>query len=392
MIIKFDELCEKLGLSTAFENQEQLHTIEHWCAENILTDLHYDGDTDEKYQHYLTLIKNYLDRFYNQIPLNLLDNLAEFDHKNAIQYAALHGYDRFIAQQTSLSGALLNQNDAAGMTPLHLSAIEGHVHTVNALLAKGANPLIANPASQLPIHSALFMPALHDETSLKNKEAIFRTLHEHAPDSLLHTDSNGDSVFHLMVIYGFTALLKEFLDKNHAGAFIKNHHSLYPIHTAILNNRVDSVTFLQTIDKVPDLTDANGQAALHYAALYGNEELIRQCITAQKDINIRDKSDKTPLMLATEIQNLQNLQILIRQGADTTLVDYRGYSILQYAIITENIDLISWIVENTPIDINQHDTEGTPPLHLARLLNNDVIEELLVSKGAHPNHIQHFIL
>ena len=316
MTTTFAKLSTQLGLTPTYQKAEQLQHLENWCHEHISSDICYQGHPDNRYSQYLTLAKYFIDEFLNHVPTNIEETSPHFNQMNAIQYAAQQGYDQFITAQTSLADDTLNKTNTDGMTPLHLSASKGHVHTTQALLAKGANPRIPNNESQLPIHLALFVPARHDKKLITKKIAIFKQLMASAPDTIEHEDSSGESIFHLMASeQEFCPLMATLLKKNEQGAFYCNHRSQYPIHTAILNNQLANAKLLLAIDKCALLADTKHQVALHYAARYGTKEMVQHCCEATANINIQDIAQKTPLILATEANNLTAVETLIQNGA-----------------------------------------------------------------------------
>ncbi len=244
---------------------------------------------------------------------------------------------------------------------------------------------------QLPIYSALIVPMIHDERLISNKIAIFKALIQCDPNSIEHKDSSGDSVFHLMATnQAFYPLMSELLRKDNQGAFYCNNHTQYPIHIAILNHQEEITQLLLFTDKkIATLSDAKRRVALHYAARYGTENIVRDCCQATTDINIRDNEEKTPLILAAETGNLIAVQILIKNNANASLVDIYGRSILHAAISSMNKELVEWILEHTSVDVNLPDVEGTPPFQFCLLYPNEAIAKLLTAKGARGNPLTH---
>lgn len=314
MITTFNDLCRTFDLPSTSEDDKKLASLVHWCYENISTDVGYTGTTAEKYTHYLDFAKHYFNAFLPHVTEDKKLKVIQFGLLNAIQYAAQQGYDQFIMKQISDHDVALDEQNEYGMTPLHLSAVYGYDHTVNALLVKGANPRILNHQAQPPIFSALFVPMSHADDLKAKKVRIFKALMATAPETITHHDKSGNTVFHLMVVNGFFELLTSMLHENTEGAFYRNHHSHYPIHSAILNNQIVAAKYLLAIPHVAALADAQHQVALHYAARYGSKEMMEICCAATTDLNCRDGSGKTALMLATEAQNVEAIQVLIKNG------------------------------------------------------------------------------
>ncbi len=383
MTITFKILCETLRL----ENEQQYDLLKTWCECHVSTDISYDGSAADQYISYLALAKQYLDYFLPNIPVNPNEVSAQFNGMTCVQYAALNGYDHYILNLTGVASHAFNQAASGGMTPLHLAAAGGFPHVIRALLKFGADATQTNQSNQLPIFSALFVPMFHDETLIGKKAWIFTTLNTKAPGLLEHQDSSGDTVFHLMAVHGFKRLLTEYMVIVPKALFISNNRMRYPIHTAILNNQPDIVELLLSVPDMAMLADAKGQGALHYAARYGSPAIVKQCCDATREINCIDNANRTPLMLAISSQNIEAAKILVTQGADVTMTDEQGFSILHLAIDTLDTDLIAWVVNHMAMHINQVDDHGHTALaHLiqyhADLANFESIERLLLDHGA----------
>lgn len=383
MAMSFAELCEELHLSPRIEQESQIIALENWCLQNISQDLHVTGQNAERYTEYLALAKTFLDDFLAYIPQNLAQKSPKFGHLNAIQYAAEHGYDQFITTLPALTDGLINEGDINGMTALHKSATEGHLFTVHALLNKGANAAVSNKQKQFPIQSALFVPILHEDGLIERKKHIFMALFDSQPELIGECDHDGNTVLQRMASHGFDDIMAIVLQINPTLASVKNHASLYPVHTAILNQQAAALNQLLKIDGVAALRDSKKRVPLHYAARYGTRDMVEQCCLATNDINITDNAQKTPLIWAAKAKNQEALELLIQKGAIVTAADYEGYTILHHAVIAQNAFMVRWIVANTPDELlNQVDAEGHSPLFHAQNGKNRDIEEILLSNGA----------
>jgi len=334
---EYEDLEYDLQLTPEFQSEEQLQTLKRWCRTNVSQDIVFTGSASEKYHQYHELAKAFLDYFKPRVPGNIEQLVDDFEQQTAIQYAATKGYDRFIHSLKMLTPMVFDQPNQNSMTPLHLAALKGHVHTVDALLKQGANPKITNKNKQTPLFSALQL-SIRDKNDKKmhsKKEHVFHLLWSNAPDSVMHQDTSGDSVFHLMASNGFADLLSQTLEKAPEGIALRNNHTRFPIHTAILNNQLSVAKHLleHASDIANDQTDSQGRAPLHYAAMYGSDDLVELCISATKDINKRDTLDQTPLILAAAAHNqTAAVHILIHHGADESLTDCNNRTYHDYEI------------------------------------------------------------
>lgn len=380
MAASFQELCNELKLPLTYEQESNLNSIEVWCYKNISQDICYNGNSNEKYSNYLAFAKNYLDNFIVHLPDSIAQKTSFYSNLSAIHYAAQQGYNRFIENQSIISEDVINEWDNYGMTPLHKAAIQGYLFTVQALLTKGANAHKTNAQKQLPIHSALFVPIFCEEEILQNKEKIVRELLPFTPEVLTMQDTDGNTIVHLLATNRFDSIITQLIDMNPQLAFIKNNASLYPIHTAILNQQFNAIDFLLSIKNVATLTDSQQCLPLHYAARYGTAEMVRSCCLATENIDSRDGQGRTPLLCAAYAGNEETLAALIKNGADPKCTDYQGFSILHVAVKEQNEAMVRWIVDNLgDVLLDQVDAVNNSPLFYAKKNKNHDIEAFLIN-------------
>ncbi len=328
-----EEVVAELGISLDQGDDRQLEILRTWCQQHISRDVIYEGPY--AYEAYIKFAKTYYAVFLDHVPgaiANLGDHIDEFDGMNAIQYASLQGYDVYLQHLENVAPAIYSSSNRVGMTPLHLAAVKGRVHTVELLLAHGANPNALNCKNQLPIHSVLTVPIANSPELFAQKIAIFEQLEACTdPDLMLAQDSDGDNIFHLMACANigsdaFLALLQHCLENPHSAHMLrcKNQLSHYPIHTALLNLQEGMAAAMLAVPagdhltKIADLKDKNGQTALHYAvASHASEACVLQCIQAASDINHMDRHHETALMLAVNLKNDCAKNLLIAHNADT---------------------------------------------------------------------------
>ena len=309
---EFELLCDELHLTAELEDAKQLERLKHWWQTSVSSDISFKGSSKEEYKMYLNEANRYLNTFISN----------KFTHMNAIQYAALHGYNHYLAKVNELSDAF-SQPDQDGMTPLHWAAYKGHVQTVKTLLKKGADPLKENKHAQLPLYSTLLVPVRKSAALFSHKLTVFKKLLKAAPETINHHDNSGNSVLHLMAsVSQFNPLLQDAIKSKVQALSQPNNLKQYPIHTAILNHQTNNArVLLESNSGMDKQGDRENRSALHYAALYGSDELINLCINYSDNINARDTYNKTPLILAAEAGNQEAITALIDHHADQTCLD-----------------------------------------------------------------------
>lgn len=167
---------------------------------------------------------------------------------------------------------------------------------------------------------------------------------------------------------------------------IHNKPTHYPIHTAILNNQLNSVIQLLHVNNTALQKDSNGWLPLHYAARYANKEIIEACCQFSTNKDTPDAMGRTPIMIAAESGRLSAVITLIGYQAQVDLSDSAGLGILHYAVKSGNLDLVRWLIEHTHLDINATDGQNQTPVQLSETnlsgTDKNKISSFLLEHGA----------
>ncbi len=383
MITSLKDLCEELKLPTAAADESQLIDLEAWIYENISRDIFFEESGGFKYTSYLSYAENYLDKFLKNIPSSLSEKIACFNNMSTIQYASEQGYHYFLANLPTIDAEVINESDSHGMTALHNSAIKGYLNTVRVLVEKGANINQANAQKQLPIQCALFVPILHLNRLIQRKAKIFSELLPLTSNALSLQDNHGDTLLHKLANSPFHEALVDVVNAVPQLAFVKNKASRAPIHTAILNYQRQNCEVLLALEGGATITDAHKATPLHYAAQYGDAVMIECCCKITRmNLNDKDRQGNTALLLAAVTGNLETLVALINKGADPSIVNNDGFSILHISVRANNSIMSAWLVENIGVRlINLRDNAERIPLYYATKNNNNLIEKLLLDNS-----------
>ncbi|KAJ2547922.1 palmitoyltransferase akr1 [Coemansia sp. RSA 1933] len=191
-------------------------------------------------------------------------------------------------------------------------------------------------------------------------------------------------------------------------------------------HRGDYVTVKECIDKKGvslESKDPQGNSLLHVAVLSGSMEIVRYFVEEKRvNVNVRNVLHNVPpLFWAISQVRLNVVVYLLDHGADPTLVDSLGYSILHAAVHagavfilvylattqvsafgytidvgdSQGITPLMWAVCQRRIEIvefllriganiNAQDKTGKTPLHYSLMSGSDAISALLLVKGADP--------
>ncbi|KAK3089622.1 hypothetical protein FSP39_005121 [Pinctada imbricata] len=123
------------------------------------------------------------------------------------------------------------------------------------------------------------------------------------------------------------------------------------------------------------------KTALHQAVLDCRLHQVRLLVSKHGvNVDCKDLNGRTPMMLACMIDEefgYRMAKIFLGAGAFLNLRDYLGRTALSYASMNGRASIVSLILKEDVLDINEADNDGNTPLHHAALSGNPTIVELL---------------
>ena len=145
------------------------------------------------------------------------------------------------------------------------------------------------------------------------------------------------------------------------------------LHWASLHGQDDVIEELLNRD-ISLINSANnsGMTALHFAAgsekgLASLEHLVRYP-TNVININARDQHKRTAMHLAAKFARMLCLQELLRREADPAPSDCFTMTPLHYAVSTGNNKLVDALLDHPLVDVNSMDESGMTAVHHAAFL------------------------
>ncbi len=380
--------------------------------------------------------------------------IKDYENRSAFEYALKNGLIDYI-----LNVKTINQRAANGNTTLHYAVEFSNVKLVKKILELEK---VKNIKNNLGL-TALGLAYRKNDSEVATEIAsmlIIAGMHplggrfkEFETASLRRNYSmrfdGGDTLLHIFARRGYDGFIKFLLGlKVPVSIDLKNISGSTALHESVREGNISTAKILLAKGADPNARDNSGNTALHlvmplesrqglFAELlakganpalkdnYGEvplhiavrmkmgDDIIRQLIQAGTDVNERNKKGKTPLMFAIERNNLDQVDYLIKYGADIHAEDTdgktafieslsRGKEMVEHVITDKTYlkrdsngatplhiaiknkaaaDVIYYLVEKKAL-VNTRDKLGNTPLHLAVFMNAKEAGEILLANNA----------
>eukprot|EP00435_Cladocopium_sp_Y103_P072762 s30_g41.t1 len=166
-------------------------------------------------------------------------------------------------------------------------------------------------------------------------------------------------------------------------------------------NRLDEVELLLHRPQDPETRDAEGKAALHFAAEEGHLQCVELLLEAGARLDLQQELTGTaPLHLAAEQGHLAVVRLLLQRGADKDLARHVevvkllldvgadkdkasavGATALHLAALNGHMEVVHLLLR-AGVDRDKTSTAGATALHLAALNGHPDVLKVLLDHGA----------
>ena len=130
--------------------------------------------------------------------------------------------------------------------------------------------------------------------------------------------------------------------------------------------------------------DPLGRSALHFASRANNRANVELLLSYQADIDAVDNEQVTCAMYAVEAWAQETFHVLLSHGCDLSKVDVHNRNVL-HRMCRQRLDIETYINSEVQIAdevLNQVDSDGWTPLHVAAFCEEDASLEWLLKRGA----------
>lgn len=190
----------------------------------------------------------------------------------------------------------LNEQDENGNTVLHYALRDRKVEYINFIIDKDIDLEIKNNRDETPIRTTI-------------KYGHFDLL-----KSLINAGAKID--IHYLCIYGNETILGDFLIDEMINISDKYHRT--PLMYTIQTQDINFIKYVLAFKPDLDIIDVESKNCLHYACLFGLDEILPELITTE-NIDQVDKNGNTPLILAAIGKFTKCCNLLILFGAKSNI-------------------------------------------------------------------------
>jgi ankyrin repeat protein len=348
-------------------------------------------------------VKKYLDLGFTQEVVdssgrNLLLQAAAYNHLNLVEF--------FIGNRANIS-----KMDHKGNTILHFLAENRSAKApalIKQALQSGAFLGAKNYEGQTPAGSALkkgnsagfkvFLDAGYDKNSieggmpvvlfayLKGQNAIVKSLMEAGAD-INRADAAGEIMLHHAAMRNDGPMVKDLLDKG-AQINARSADGRTALMYALEKNRIPIAELLIKKGADVNATDRKRQNILHYLApLQQAGQLIALLPAEGVNVNAKDDTGRTPLLVAAMSARWSNVELFASKGADVNIADSTGKTPVLMAAEKGNLTAVKTLIDRGS-DVKKADASGQTVLHyLAGQRGKAVVQMIpeIIAKGGQVN-------
>ncbi|KAK3101023.1 hypothetical protein FSP39_000330, partial [Pinctada imbricata] len=319
----------------------------------------------------------------------------KLEGKTALQLAAYEGHVEVIKFLLK-SKADVNLTDAEGDTPLHYSAFGKEFKAMAALLDSNPNVNVVNRKKQTPLHIAVGKgcPKCTQLLIQKNCDPTIK-------------DSDGDTAMHDCISQkeGQPDIMMSVLKSPKADYRSTNSKDFNVLQWAVLKDARLAVDIM--LEGKKDFVNdrmSEGFSALHIACANGFVEVASSLVMKGNcDVNVRDKNQRTPLIIAVSQSHKRTIEALLQKpDIDVNAQDDKGNTALHVALARKDMQeemqedvarmvqaqgddnlstqIICSLVE-ARADVHRKNNVGNSPLDLATDQTTKTFMQLLSQKA-----------
>ncbi|XP_076135220.1 uncharacterized protein LOC143117400 [Alosa pseudoharengus] len=160
---------------------------------------------------------------------------------------------------------------------------------------------------------------------------------------------------------------------------------LAAIHYAALNGNMELISLLLENQAAVDTRDQKGMRPLHYAAWQGKTEPMKMLLKAGSSVNSQSEEGQIPLHLSSQHGHYDGSEMLLQHQSNPCIRDLAGKTPLDLACEFGRVGVVQLLLNSNMcaamLEPKTSDPNGTTPLHLAAKNGHIDIIRLLIGAG-----------
>ena len=277
----------------------------------------------------------------------------------------------------------IDSQDTDGKSALMIAAENGHLESLELLRGYGADPGVLDNEGRTALHLAATSSHTH----------VVHSLLQAGADSSI-ADKTGNTALHLAAMKGQVDIVTDILRSPAAADLLNAKGGMWdrtPLAYAVEKTHSDTVRVLLQAGADPGITSENGNTAIHLAAAIGQVDIMKDILRLHSNANLLNAkggtSQATALTYAVDKSHVDISRVLLRAGADPSIVDMNGNSALHIAAARGEVNIVKDILELSSgknlLNARGGSWQGTPLACAVDESQTDVVH-LLLDAGADP--------
>ncbi|KJH52965.1 ankyrin repeat protein [Dictyocaulus viviparus] len=254
----------------------------------------------------------------------LLENGANAEDENAHGMTALHlgAKNGFVSILEAFDKSLWRRcSKKTGLNALHIAAYYGNSDFVNEMLKS----VPASIRSEPPLYNHHVVKEFATEYGFTPLHLAAQSGHDSLVRMLLNQGVQVDATsttmnvipLHLAAQQGHIAVVGMLLSRSTQQQHAKDWRGRTPLHLASMNGHYEMVSLLIAQGSNINVMDQNGWTGMHFATKAGHLNVVKLFVKSSADELAETKEGKVPLCFAAAHNHIECLRFLLKQKHDT---------------------------------------------------------------------------
>ncbi|XP_046546810.1 ankyrin repeat domain-containing protein 50-like [Haliotis rubra] len=331
-------------------------------------------------------------------------SLVDDDGNNILHIASLGDDVEMVKYVLSLSNADINSRGRYGRTAVMLAAESGHRDVFYFLVCKGSDLGCVDDNGDSILHVACIgghVTMVECIISLDIVDinsggqyggtplmAAAEGGHRDVLDLLISkggdvslVDDYNNNILHVVCIGGNADIVKYVLSKHVVDINSRGEYGRTPVMIAARWGHKGVFDLLVSRGGDVALVSDHGDNILHVACYGGHVDMVKHILYKYHvNLDTRNQYGRTAVMVAARMGYVSVVDLLIRRGADVSLVNDEGDNLLHVACSGGHLAMVEYVVLRDLVDINCTELLGMTPLMLAAKHGHIKVFDFLVSE------------